>query len=65
MYDDCYCINCGCRPLVYHMRDQHEPDGKQPWKGPGSVVVLKPKLTQREYLQRALASIHTELRGAS
>jgi hypothetical protein len=28
-WSDCYCINCGCRPLVYHMRNQWEPDGLQ------------------------------------
>jgi hypothetical protein len=40
MFDDCYCINCGCRPMVYHMRDQHEPDGLQPWRGPTDVLLI-------------------------
>ena len=38
---DVYCVNCSCRPLLWHKRFLHEPDGKQPWKGPESPYLLK------------------------
>ena len=62
MYSDCYCINCGCRPLVYHMRDQWEPDGQQVPKLRVSMQRDSP-LTMHEQIQLALFKSRGELRA--
>ena len=45
LYNEWRCLNCGCRPEYWHKRFLHEPDGRQPWKGPESPYLLKRALS--------------------
>ena len=58
---DVYCLNCGNRPLLWHMRDRWEPDGQQVPKLRVPVRISNP-LTMSEQIQRALSQSEAALR---